>query len=1189
MSDETQAQLPPGSSSDDRLDRVLADYLRQMEKGEAVDQNALLAAHPDLADDLREFFANQLQMQRLVGVGPLPGARNGVAPARLRYFGDYEILEEIAHGGMGVVYKARQTSLNRIVAVKMILAGQLAIESDVKRFQAEAEAAANLHHHGVVGIYEVGVQDGQHYYSMEYIAGQNLAQIVREKPLAIATAAEYVRDIATVLEYAHHQKVLHRDLKPSNILIDASCRVRITDFGLAKRVEGESDLTMTGQVLGTPSYMSPEQAAAQHAIIGPPTDIYALGAILYELVTGRPPFRSESIGEILRQVQHDEPVQPRLLNPKLPRDLETICLKCLEKEPKRRYGSSQLLADDLQRFLDGRPILARAISPPEQVWRWCKRKPVVAGLTAAIAVLAVSTIGLSTMVAIDQGQRRTIAESHEKETGALLGQTSKLNGELQESLHRSLLGTMHVQLQRVGDVLPQDPELARRLLLDESKCPPDMRDFAWGHYYKLANRERARFYGTATISSDAEILALVRNTGELELWNTSHLKQLSTLPRATAGCWRVLAISTNLHTLAATTTGKNLVLVDIVTGAISAGEITLPAPAQHASFSQDGKLLALVSPGAIHVVHLDNPLIEPWLAYEGESFERADFIDDGRLFATQAKAGILVVINVQTRAVELRDWGNPFVSVSRKTGAIAYLDRNHDGNNNIVLRTWENGSPQPPKPVEIPQPNSVAASDDASQVAFSYQERLGGYPSLRIATQFAIVQSAQTSPIFQLCDMEGRKHGGEATALAMPRHGRFLVACRGNGRIEMMTVPDGMQPAPLSPSVVLGQHLATKLAITDDGSTLISIGDQEACVWDLNGGYSPFPNGPASEDGTHVLVSTEVSRNTRILKILDRTTGSNRIVNKDPVGIGRTAYSRTGKFIAYQPHGEGIRIVQADPAMAQLFQVPTDEHLASIEFSPDEKSLLIAFNDRLEIWRIDVRTKLWTKTLPGGQCSSASFSPQGTTVVSMHRSGNIKLWDAADGDLRAIMTGYRYAISPNDELIVTTEPEVWALHRETKYAPELWDLRTGQKICTLRGFLGGAMSFSFSANSQILAIAGFSADKRIEVWNLGSLTLQKVLECEQFGPLRVAISPDGTVLAASGFPREVRLWNVTTGDLQGVFPFDDDYRFGFVKRFVDDSTLLLGDNVTSTILFNGSRFLEPPIVVGQPRAQISSK
>lgn len=387
MSDETKSLTPSPTSQEERLERILAEYLRQMERGVVVDQQALLLANPDLADDLREFFANQARMQQLVGADRARSNGNGAALRKLKYFGDYEILEEIAHGGMGVVYKARQTSLNRTVAVKMILAGQLANESDVKRFQAEAEAAANLHHPGIVGIYEVGVQDGQHYYSMEYIDGQNLAQILREKAIPIATAAEYMRDIATVLEFAHGRKVLHRDLKPSNILLDANGRLRITDFGLAKRVEGESDLTMTGQVLGTPSYMSPEQAAAQHAIIGPPTDIYALGAILYELVTGRPPFRSENIGEILRQVQHDEPVRPRLLNPKLPRDLETICLKCLEKEPRRRYGSALELADELSRYLRGEPIRARRIGPLSRGVRWCLRNPAVSGLCTAVAAL----------------------------------------------------------------------------------------------------------------------------------------------------------------------------------------------------------------------------------------------------------------------------------------------------------------------------------------------------------------------------------------------------------------------------------------------------------------------------------------------------------------------------------------------------------------------------------------------------------------------------------------------------------------------------------------------------------------------------------------------------------------------------------------------------------------------------------
>lgn len=372
----------PDSSPDDQLDAVLADYLRRTETGEYVDRAALLAEHPHLADELREFFANQTRFSRVVSAPPLP------QPAtRLRYFGDYELLEEIAHGGMGVVYKARQTSLNRVVAVKMILAGQLANDGEVKRFQAEAEAAANLHHPGVVAVYEVGIHAGQHYFSMEYVDGPNLAQLMRDDPVPASRAAEYLREMAEVVDFAHSQGVLHRDLKPSNILIDARGRVRITDFGLAKKVANNSDLTITGQVLGTPSYMSPEQSLAQHHKVGPASDIYALGAIFYELITGRPPFRSETPTETMRQVQQDEPVRPHLLNPKLPRDLETICLKCLEKEPQQRYASAKALADEVGRFLRGEPILARPLGPVTRAARWSRRHAWAVGSSATIAIL----------------------------------------------------------------------------------------------------------------------------------------------------------------------------------------------------------------------------------------------------------------------------------------------------------------------------------------------------------------------------------------------------------------------------------------------------------------------------------------------------------------------------------------------------------------------------------------------------------------------------------------------------------------------------------------------------------------------------------------------------------------------------------------------------------------------------------
>ena len=249
----------------------------------------------------------------------------------VREFGDYELLAEIARGGMGVVYRARQRSLQRIVALKMIRAGELASEAEIQRFHVEAEAAANLDHPGIVPIYEVGQHAGQHYFSMGYVEGDSLAARVALGPLPPRWAAELVREVAQAVQYAHEQGVIHRDLKPANILLDRTGRPRVTDFGLAKRVASDSNLTLSGQVIGTPSYMPPEQAAGHADQIGPSADVYALGAVLYALLTGRPPFQAATPADTLWQVLEQDPVPLRQLNPAVPRDLETIALKCLEK------------------------------------------------------------------------------------------------------------------------------------------------------------------------------------------------------------------------------------------------------------------------------------------------------------------------------------------------------------------------------------------------------------------------------------------------------------------------------------------------------------------------------------------------------------------------------------------------------------------------------------------------------------------------------------------------------------------------------------------------------------------------------------------------------------------------------------------------------------------------------------------
>jgi tRNA A-37 threonylcarbamoyl transferase component Bud32 len=312
---------------------------------------------------------------------------------RLGYFGDYELLAEIARGGMGVVYKARQSSLKRIVAVKMIRSGQLASEVEVRRFQSEAEAAAQLQHPNIVAIHEIGEHQGQQYFSMDFVEGKNLAQIANNKPVAVRSAAEWLMAIAGAVQFAHQRGVLHRDLKPQNIMVDTAGRPRVMDFGLAKTLGADTSLTNTGMIMGSPSYMSPEQALGRNDLLGPASDVYSLGAILFELLTGRPPFRGKSAVDTMSQVVNDEPPPPRSLNAEAPVDLESICQKCLEKDPVRRYPTARELELDLGRFLDGDPVQARPANALRRTLSWFRRHRWV--FSAAISALILTLAGLA--------------------------------------------------------------------------------------------------------------------------------------------------------------------------------------------------------------------------------------------------------------------------------------------------------------------------------------------------------------------------------------------------------------------------------------------------------------------------------------------------------------------------------------------------------------------------------------------------------------------------------------------------------------------------------------------------------------------------------------------------------------------------------------------------------------------------
>jgi serine/threonine protein kinase len=485
------------------LHNLIADYLDREAAGEAPSRAAWLAEHADMADELQQFLDEHERMARLgspLRALAVPGLGNDAAtiggsgaettesPAAVRHFGDYELLAEIARGGMGVVYRARQKSLNRPVAVKMILSGQLATATEVERFRTEAKAAGNLDHPQIVPIYEVGEEEGQHYYSMKLIEGESLARAIaadrwprrtREGRHAIA---QLLGQAARAVHYAHQRGILHRDLKPGNILLDRDGKPHLTDFGLAKRVGAESSLTHTGAVIGTPSYMPPEQAAGSKQLTVA-ADVYSLGAILYEMLIGQPPFRGTSPLDVMLQVSEREPAALRNSNPSVEPDLQTICLKCLDKDPLRRYGSAEALADDLDRWLAGQPIEARPSTPWERTVKWARRRPALAAfllvsiLSAAALLIGGLVFTAELQVALGQVHKQRhdlgVAQKDLDEAKGALGRQQQEAADAKLRADELIAKANSMRLVAQSEVVRQgEPALALLLALEATKLGP---------------------------------------------------------------------------------------------------------------------------------------------------------------------------------------------------------------------------------------------------------------------------------------------------------------------------------------------------------------------------------------------------------------------------------------------------------------------------------------------------------------------------------------------------------------------------------------------------------------------------------------------------------------------------------------------------------------------------------------------
>jgi WD40 repeat protein/tRNA A-37 threonylcarbamoyl transferase component Bud32 len=586
-----------------RVIELVAQWEELRAQGKSLTPEELCATEPELLPELRRCIEQQERFQALAGTGPSSEAAQTLAEGGLPQIEGYEILERIGHGGMGVVYKARHAKLGRVVALKVVLAGGHASAADLARFQAEAKAVAQLQHPNVVQLFDSGLHNGLPFLTLELVSGGSLAERLGGTPMQPRDAAALVERLARGVHYAHQNGVVHRDLKPANVLLAPYGTPKVTDFGLAKRAEAGSGLTASGAVLGTPSYMAPEQAGGQSKHVGPLADVYALGAILYECLTGAPPFRGPTPLDTMMQVTSKEPVPPTQLQPKVPRDLETICLKCLRKEPGKRYASAEALAEDLRRFQAGEPIQARPVGRAERAMKWVKRRPAVSGLSGALVGVTVVAFALVLSALLEATRERDLADKARGQADTERKNVVEEQKKTQKQLDKALSYLFTAQLMRVAQVWEKDPDKGYELLHDYNACPFELRDFAWGWYEARCRRLPQR---TLHIGNKGGIgWFRFSPNGKILVWGKG----------ATIKLWEIGS-------------GRELVSIDKVNGFNSP------------TFNPDGTILVSVLSDCIKLWDVESGRQRTTIKYSAWDDEFVRFSPDSMILATVSRDGI---------------------------------------------------------------------------------------------------------------------------------------------------------------------------------------------------------------------------------------------------------------------------------------------------------------------------------------------------------------------------------------------------------------------------------------------------------------------------------------------------------------------------------------------------------------------
>ncbi|MBU6400311.1 MAG: protein kinase [Verrucomicrobia bacterium] len=1049
--------------------------------------------------------------------------------------GGYELLECIGQGGMGVVYRARQISLDRMVAVKVLPHGALATREHVLRFRTEAAAAGSLQHPNIVAIHEVGLCEDRHYLVMDFVAGQTLARRIAECGLRRADfqqSARWMRTIAEAVHHAHEHGILHRDLKPSNILIDGADQPRITDFGLAKRLESGADLTLSGQVLGSPRYMAPEQAAGRQRQVGRRSDVYALGAILYHLLTGRPPFVGETLADLLPQVAHDEPLRPRQLNPTVPVDLETICLKCLEKEPSRRYPTALALAEELGRFLRREPIVARPVGVAGKAWRWCRRKPEAATSAAAAALL----FGLG-LTGVFLEWRHAEAERTRAEADELLARQNVYAAdmkEIQRALEDSDLGRARELLDR------HRPAGTSRVRNPKSEL--DLRGWEWRYFWSRCRSDEvfslcrySNFVSALAFSADGQWLACAHGDA-VALWDAARRRPMVELPANRFG--KALAFSPRGNLVAWGRRGTNeapVISILDASGWKEVASLPLSAALRSVAFSPDArKIAALCVDGSVRVCdvasqHVVIQFLTGSLDLRPSMFTVPKAARNGSGAESAAPRGLIAQAGRPVRPVSnlyVLHYGCLQFSPDGRWLAVG------EAKPRIKLLDWSTGGE---KVIEVPPP-----ADGIRALAFSPNGRL-------LAAACGALDN--TIHLWDLvADTEARLagHSGWVTALAFSPDGQTLASASGDQTIRLWDVsrPGSTRARGRRAG---GPAIADVIARGELRRLQGSVDEIWALAWSPDG--KSLVTG--SRDGSVQYWDPAPKATLAPYAVLPALTY---------LGLGFFRDSKSF-LTASRPAGEVQRWDVATLQVVEALPFLGSRH-NSLALSKDGRWLALGDStDRVEVWDLPARRLVTNLVFSGGVTGGLRFSPRGRMLAcagpSMKGGNMMKVWKVPEWQEVFNHPSAEGSFSADERMIATYS----AAGKVT-----WWDLASGKMAASFEcpGTHGGDVEVAFSPDGKLFAAAGFYG--ALTLWDVASREPRPVGRAYRNLLYRIAFSPDGTRLVASGSsPREVmRLWDVQTGREVVTLPGEPGSYF---IEFSPDGNTLCAMGVDGTVLF----------------------